>query len=153
VTSGQVTNLIDTYCGCGLFSILLAPFAGNILGIELNEESIKFARINAEKENIKNVKFIQGDVEKILARRHLLPEGEIDVIILDPPRAGCSKMILESIASMQPRKIIYVSCNPATQARDIKFLCENGYNLLRLLPFDMFPQTQHIEVLGLLAHK
>ena len=152
-TSGQVTNLIDTYCGCGLFSILLAPFAGNILGIELNEESIKFARINAEKENMKNVKFIQGDVEKILARRHLLPEGEIDVIILDPPRAGCSKMILESIASMQPRKIIYVSCNPATQARDIKFLCENGYNLLRLLPFDMFPQTQHIEVLGLLAHK
>jgi tRNA/tmRNA/rRNA uracil-C5-methylase (TrmA/RlmC/RlmD family) len=152
-TSGQVTNLIDTYCGCGLFSILLAPFAGNILGIELNEESIKFARINAEKGNMKNVKFIQGDVEKILARRHLLPEGEIDVIILDPPRAGCSKMILESIASMQPRKIIYVSCNPATQARDIKFLCENGYNLLRLLPFDMFPQTQHIEVLGLLAHK
>jgi tRNA/tmRNA/rRNA uracil-C5-methylase (TrmA/RlmC/RlmD family) len=151
-TSGQVTNLIDAYCGCGLFSILLAPVAGNILGIELNEESIKFARINAEKENIKNVKYIQGDVEKILAGRHLSPEGEIDVIILDPPRAGCSKMILESIASMRPRKIIYVSCNPATQARDIKFLCENGYNLLRLLPFDMFPQTQHIEVLGLLAH-
>lgn len=152
-TSGPVTNLIDAYCGCGLFSILLAPLIGNILGIELNEESIKFARINAEKENIKNVTFFQGDAGKILARRNLLPEGEVDVIILDPPRAGCSKVILESIASMQPRKIIYLSCNPATQARDIKFLCEKDYNLLRLLSFDMFPQTQHIEVLGLLTHK
>jgi tRNA/tmRNA/rRNA uracil-C5-methylase (TrmA/RlmC/RlmD family) len=152
-TSAPVTNLIDAYCGCGLFSILLAPHAGNILGIELNEESIKFARINAEKENIKNVNFVRGNVEKILARRNLLPKGEIDVVILDPPRAGCSKMILESLTSLQPRKIIYLSCNPATQARDIKFLCENGYNLLRLLPFDMFPQTQHIEVLGLLTPK
>ena len=152
--SSPLDTLIDVYCGCGLFSIFLAPFAKEVFGIELNQKAAKFAQFNAEKENIRNVKFICGDAGEELLKRDFSPVARaIDLLILDPPRIGCSESILKSIIGLQPRMLIYISCNPATQARDVKFLNEFGYELLSLTPFDMFPQTQHIEVVALLGHE
>jgi tRNA/tmRNA/rRNA uracil-C5-methylase (TrmA/RlmC/RlmD family) len=154
-SSGQLNTVIDLYCGCGLFSIFLAPFAKEVFGIELNRNAVTFARINAEKENLRNVTFICGDAGGELLKGKLLTlsGAAVDLLILDPPRIGCSQLVLKTIAKMQPQRIIYVSCNPVTQARDVKLLNESGYKLLNLLPFDMFPQTQHIEVIALLEHE
>ena len=153
--SGSLNSVIDVYCGCGLFSIFLAPFAAEVFGIELNEKAVKFAQINAEKENLKNIKFVCGDAgEELLKRKFLSPAGApLDLLLLDPPRVGCSKTVLKAIAGLLPQRIIYVSCNPATQARDVQLLNEAGYKLLILQPFDMFPQTEHIEVVALLERE
>ena len=151
--TNEISTLVDAYCGSGLFSIFLAPYAKNVIGIEINEKSVKHAQINAENAGVKNVKFIHGDIENVL-RREFLPLGDqISVIVLDPPRSGCEKAVLKAIVDLQPQKIIYISCNPATQARDVKYLNECGYDLQSLLPVDMFPQTEHIEVVGFMALK
>ena len=151
--ASPINTLIDAYCGCGLFALFLAPYAGKIIGIELNEKSIKFARANAENQNVQNAKFILGDVERVLSGGLSAPGSIIDLIILDPPRIGCSAQVLKSIGGIKPRRIIYVSCNPATQARDVKILAQYGYALMSLLPLDMFPQTHHIEVIALLESR
>ena len=151
--TNEISTLVDAYCGSGLFSIFLAPYAKNVIGIEINEKSVKHAQINAENAGLKNVKFIHGDIENVLRREFLPPGYEISLIVLDPPRSGCEKAVLKAIVDLQAQKIIYVSCNPATQARDVKYLNECGYNLQSLLPVDMFPQTEHIEVVGFLALK
>jgi tRNA/tmRNA/rRNA uracil-C5-methylase (TrmA/RlmC/RlmD family) len=149
----KISTLVDAYCGSGLFSIFLSSYAKNVIGIEINERSVKYARINAENAGVKNAKFIHGDIEKVLQER-VLPQGEkIDLIVLDPPRIGCEKTMLKAIADLQPQKIIYISCNPATQARDVKYLNECGYYLQSLLPVDMFPQTEHIEVIGFMERR
>jgi tRNA/tmRNA/rRNA uracil-C5-methylase (TrmA/RlmC/RlmD family) len=151
--ANEISTLVDAYCGSGLFSIFLAPYAKNVIGIEINEKSVKHAQINAENAGVKNVKFIHGDIENVL-RREFLPSGDqISLIVLDPPRSGCEKAVLKAIIDLQPQKIVYISCNPATQARDVKYLNECGYDLQSLLPVDMFPQTEHIEVVGFLALK
>jgi tRNA/tmRNA/rRNA uracil-C5-methylase (TrmA/RlmC/RlmD family) len=147
-----VNTLIDAFCGCGFFALFLSAYAEKIIGIEWNENSVKFARINAEKQNIRNAEFIAGDVEKVLSEGLSALGSMLDLIILDPPRIGCSAQVLQSIGILKPRRIIYVSCNPATQARDVKILAQYGYTLRSLLPFDMFPQTYHIEVIGLLEY-
>lgn len=152
--SGKLDTVIDAYCGCGLFSIFLAPFAREVFGIELNPRAVKFARINATAENINNAEFICGDAGEELLKRKILPgAGTADLMILDPPRVGCVESIFQAIVRLRPRRIIYVSCNPATQARDVKLLNGFGYNLLTLRPLDMFAQTQHIEVIALLEHE
>ncbi len=149
--SGKLNTVVDLYCGCGLFSIFLAPFAKEVFGIELNHRAVKFAQINAEKEKIKNVKFICGSAENELSKvKHLTRTEALDLLIIDPPRTGCSESVLGAIAGLHPQRIIYVSCNPVTQARDVKILNDAGYKLSGLLPLDMFPQTQHIEVIALL---
>lgn len=148
-----VNTLVDAYGGSGLFSIFLSLFAENVIGIEINEKSVQYARINAENLGIKNVDFIHGDIADILRERFLPQSNRIDLIVLDPPRVGCKKTVLKAMANLQPQRIIYISCNPATQARDIKYLNEFGYNLESLIPLDMFPQTEHIEVIGLLTRK
>jgi len=148
-----VNTLVDAYCGSGLFSIFLSLFAKKVIGIEINEKSVQYARINAENLGIKNADFIHGDIENVFMEE-FLPQGKrIDMIVLDPPRVGCKKTVLRAMIDLQPRRIIYISCNPATQARDIKYLNECDYALERLTPFDMFPQTEHIEVVGLLTRK
>lgn len=152
--SGQLNTVVDVYCGCGLFSLFLAPFARKIFGIESNPKAVQFAQMNAEKENIKNIKFVCGDAgEELLRGEFLTLSGKIDLLILDPPRFGCSESVLKAIEALQPQRLIYVSCNPVTQARDVKLLTDSGYNLSSLLPLDMFPQTQHIEVIALLEHE
>lgn len=150
VKNEKINTLIDAYCGSGLFSVFLAPYAENIIGIEQDASSVECAKANALKSGAKNLNFLKGDVEEILPGGFLSPEHKTDMVLLDPPRVGCSPSVLKSICSMRPRKIIYISCNPATQARDVKYLRKQGYKLQSLLPLDMFPQTQHIEVIGVL---
>jgi len=150
VKNEKISTLIDAYCGSGLFSVFLVSYVENIIGIERDASSVGCAEINASKSGAKNINIFQGDVEEILPGEFLSLEHKTDMVLLDPPRVGCSPSVLKSICSMRPRKIIYISCNPATQARDVKYLREQGYKLQSLLPLDMFPQTQHIEVIGVL---
>jgi len=151
--TNEINTLVDAYCGSGLFSISLSSCAKNVIGIEISEKSVQYAQINAENAGVKNVKFIYGDIENVL-RRKFLPLGDkIDLIVLDPPRIGCEKTVLKTMVALQPQKIIYISCNPATQARDVKYLNECGYDLQSLLPVDMFPQTEHIEVVGFMTRR
>ncbi len=152
-SSDKVNTLIDAYCGSGLFSVFLSPYAKNVIGIEINEKSVMYAGINAENAGVKNAGFIHDDMETVL-QTGFLPVGDrADIIVLDPPRTGCDKTVLKAIVDLQPSKIIYISCNPATQARDVQYLSECGYHLISLQPVDMFPQTEHIEVVGFLEKK
>ena len=106
--------------------------------------------MNAAENGAENVNFYAGDVEDILSRNFSPRKNRPDVALLDPPRIGCSAPVLQALVRLLPRRIIYISCNPATQARDVKYLNGQGYKLISLLPLDMFPQTQHIEVIGVL---
>ncbi len=146
----KVETLIDAYCGSGLFSVFLSPHAKNIFGIENAAAAVACARMNAAKDGAENVNFYAGDVEDILSREFSPRKNKTDMALLDPPRIGCSAPVLQTLVRLLPRRIIYISCNPATQARDIKYLREQGYKLINLMPLDMFPQTRHIEVIGVL---
>jgi 23S rRNA (uracil1939-C5)-methyltransferase len=144
--------VVDACCGSGLFSIFTSSYAERMIGVEINEKSIKYARINADKYGIRNAEFICGDIEAVLmdlARK----KDTVDLIILDPPRTGLSPEALASISKLESQDIIYISCNPATQARDVKFLSGHGYTLQNLQPLDMFAQTEHIETIGLLRRR
>lgn len=149
--NAQMNTVVDACCGSGLFSVFLSSCAENIIGIEISEKSVKYAQINAENMSLENIRFIRGDIENVLQGEFTRPGDKIDLIVLDPPRTGCEKEVLRAIAGLRPGRIVYISCNPATQARDVKYLNEYGYNLQSLLPVDMFPQTSHIEVIGLMT--
>ena len=114
---------------------------------------MRCAGINLRREGLGQVEFFQGDVADVLDREFLRREMKVDVIVLDPPRDGCGREVIERVAAIGPERIVYVSCNPATQARDIRDLSERGYALSRLRPLDMFPQTAHIEVVALLTRR
>ena len=147
----EMNTIVDACCGSGLFSVFLSSYAKNVIGIEINEKSVKYAQINAGNLGIKNVRFIHGDIEKVFQGEFLQQGDKIDLIVIDPPRTGCEKAVLKSIVDLRPGNIIYISCNPATQARDVKYLNECGYDLQSLLPVDMFPQTSHAEVIGFMT--
>ncbi|HAX61366.1 MAG TPA: 23S rRNA (uracil(1939)-C(5))-methyltransferase RlmD [Elusimicrobia bacterium] len=132
-------NIIDVYSGSGGISIYLAPFCRKITGVEEVSPSVSDAIKNAKSNNIKNVFFIRGNADYILRKMDFA-----DIVILDPPRAGCSQIVLKSLLKLQPQKIIYTSCNPATLSRDVKILSQK-YKLVEIQPVDMFPQTAHIE--------
>ncbi|HOX16242.1 MAG TPA: class I SAM-dependent RNA methyltransferase [Smithellaceae bacterium] len=148
----KVGTIIDACCGSGLFSIFLAPYARRMIGVEINKKSVDCARLNAERHRIENTEFICGDIEEFLKDQAQKMDA-VDVIILDPPRTGLSPVALAALASLASQHIIYISCNPATQARDVKFLNEHGYDLQNLQPLDMFAQTEHIETIGLLQRR
>ena len=149
----KVGTIVDAYCGSGLFSIFLACLAEQVIGIEQSCESVKYARVNAARWGARNIEFIADDVETVFRQAAIRRDKRLDLLVLDPPRTGCPQSLLAEIAGRDIRKIIYISCNPATQARDIKFLAGCGYSVVELLPLDMFPQTQHIEVLALLIRR
>ncbi|MCW5214112.1 class I SAM-dependent RNA methyltransferase, partial [Desulfobulbus sp. US5] len=140
-------TVLDLYCGMGNFSIPLGLCGGTVTGIEGNRESIRWAEKNAGQAKIK-AQFFTADVRETL--KQLTDQGEhADIIILDPPRSGVGKDII-LLSDLEPEKIIYVSCDPATLARDLNLLCSRGYMITRVVPVDMFPQTSHIESLVLL---
>jgi 23S rRNA (uracil1939-C5)-methyltransferase len=145
----KMENVLDLYCGTGAISIYISPYVKNVLGVEFSNEAIKTANENAKINGIDNCKFISSDVKEYLFKsskgRFLESRFNGDeTIILDPPRSGIHPKSAEYILSLEPEKIIYVSCNPATQARDIKMLAEK-YKITALQPVDMFPHTFHIE--------
>ncbi len=142
----QDGEILDLYAGAGNFTLPLAIHAGEVWGIEENKTAIEDARFNVERNGIQNIHFIQGEVEKVLKSwNHRAP----DQIVLDPPRAGCKK-IVDQIVRLAPERIVYVSCDPATFSRDVRLFTERGYTLWRLRLIDMFPQTYHMEAVGLL---
>ncbi len=152
-TAGSTNTVIDAYCGCGLFSVFLAPYFQKVIGIEANEKAVNLARINAVNSGAVNAAFLAGDTGKVLLKSIIATGLKADLLILDPPRTGCGRKTLEAIRRLNPQNIIYISCNPATQARDVKFLATCGYHLQELIPVDMFPQTEHIEVIGFLSRE
>jgi len=142
----------DFYTGTGTIAIFLAGLAKKIIGIESVEEAVHDANLNSSLNNITNTTFICGDIRDVLNEELFIKEGYPDVIITDPPRAGMHPDVVKSILLASPKKIIYVSCNPATQSRDINLLSQQ-YEITRIQPVDMFPQTYHVENLVLLKKK
>ena len=139
--------VFDLYCGTGTIGIIVSENAKKVVGIELIEEAVEAAKENAAKNGVTNCEFIAGDVLKEVDALSDKP----DVIVVDPPRKGCDEACLETMLKMQPKRIVYVSCDPATLARDLKILTEGGYELKRVRPCEMFPQTVHVETVALLS--
>jgi len=140
--------LVDAYCGIGTFTLPLAKQLKIAIGLEVQPAAIEQARLNAELNDLRNVDFQVGTVEDLLPTLGLTP----DIVLLDPPRKGCDRAVLETIKEIKPNRIVYVSCKPATLARDLKILCENGdYKLARVQPADFFPQTSHVECVAFLV--
>lgn len=145
-------TVIDAYCGTGTITLFLARKATKVYGIEVVEPAVLDARRNAARNNIENVEFIVGDAVEVMPK--LYADGiRPHAIVVDPPRAGCAPAVLQTFAAMQPARIIYVSCNPASLARDLALLNDLGYITREIQPVDMFPQTYHVECVALIQRK
>jgi len=149
----------DLYCGIGTISLFLAQKAKKVYGVEIVPQAIDDARNNAKINNIENAEFYVGKAEEVLPEYYTRYEREhgmkayADVIVVDPPRKGCDETLLQTMVQMQPQRIVYVSCDSATLARDLKYLCENGYEMKRVRAVDQFPMTTHVETVALLRRK
>ncbi|PDO10111.1 MAG: 23S rRNA (uracil-5-)-methyltransferase RumA [Candidatus Reconcilbacillus cellulovorans] len=145
-------TVIDAYCGVGAISLFLARRAGRVLGVEAAPEAVADARRNAELNGIRNAEFAVGRAERILPA-WLRAGVRADVVVVDPPRKGCAPELLEAVLAMRPARVVYVSCDPATMARDLRRLADGGYRAVEVQPVDMFPQTAHVECCSLLVRK
>ena len=141
----------DLYCGIGTISLFMAKRAKQVYGIEIIDKAIEDARLNASNNNIDNAKFYVGKAEEVLPKLYEKEGIYADVICVDPPRKGCDEKCLSTILKMAPKRIVYVSCDSATLARDLKILCENDYEITKIRPVDMFPNTVHVETVVLLS--
>lgn len=143
----------DLYCGIGTISLFLAKNAKKVYGVEIISDAIRDAKINATLNKIGNVEFFVGKSEEVLPQFYEAHGGYADVIVVDPPRKGCDTALLETILKMAPEKVVYVSCDSATLARDVRFLTERGYEVKKVQGIDMFPHTEHVETVCLLSRK
>ena len=141
-------TVIDAFSGTGTIAMMLSKNIKKVIGIESVESSTLAAKLTSYENSIQNVEFVNGKVEKELPK--ILKREDVGAIVFDPPRRGIEETALKSVIKNKIEKIVYISCNPATFARDVKILAENGYVLTKVTPVDMFPQTGHIEVVGLL---
>lgn len=145
-------NLIDLYCGTGTIGLSLAKGCKSLIGVEIVDKAIEDAKLNAQRNNIDNARFICADAAQ--AAQKLKTEGvSADVIIIDPPRKGCDSALIHTIADMAPSRVVYVSCDPATLARDLKIFDELGYKTEEVTPVDMFPRTAHVESVAKITRK
>jgi tRNA/tmRNA/rRNA uracil-C5-methylase (TrmA/RlmC/RlmD family) len=146
IRSGGARHLIDTYCGVGFFAVELADLVDSFAGIEIDQMAVQAAKQNAGRHGRTNGEFIGGNVSEHLPNLLARWSSSATAVVIDPPRTGCSIETIELLRAQRPAQIIYVSCHPATLARDLNALCrERVYQLMNVTPFDMFPQTQHIE--------
>ena len=145
-------TLLDLYCGTGTMGIIGAKKAKEVYGIEIVADAIRDAKINAEANDIHNIHFMNADASDG-ANQLIASNIKIDAMIVDPPRKGCSRDTLDAIFKIAPERLVYVSCDPATLARDVKIITENGYQLEKVQPCDMFPQTVHVETVVLLSRE
>jgi len=142
--------IVDAYCGIGTLSLPLAQQSAQVIGLEMQPEAVQQARQNAEQNGIDNVTFQVSTVAEGLTQLPLSP----DIVVLDPPRKGCGSEAIASLLALAPPRIVYVSCKPATLARDLKHLCQDGpYQLVQVQPIDFFPQTAHVECVAFLKHQ
>lgn len=140
-------TVFDIYCGIGTISLFLAQKATKVYGIEIVEDAIKDAKINAKLNKLDNVEFYVGKAEEVVPKMY--SEGKTaNVVVVDPPRKGCDEKVLDTIVSMKPDRVVYVSCNPSTLARDLAYLDERGYKCVEIQPVDMFPHTMHVEAVA-----
>jgi 23S rRNA (uracil1939-C5)-methyltransferase/tRNA (uracil-5-)-methyltransferase len=143
--------LVDAYCGSGLFALSAASAFEKVVGVEISESSVQFARANADANGIHNATFQPGNAAAIFAG---LPfAGSESVVVIDPPRKGCDRDFLQQLFAFGPRAVVYVSCDPATQMRDLREFLAVGYELTAAQPFDLFPQTRHLECVLTLRKK
>jgi 23S rRNA (uracil1939-C5)-methyltransferase len=147
--AGPGETVLDLYCGSGLFPLFLAPACKKLIGIEIDGEAVECARLNMEKHGMANAVFHEGDVRDVLETELGGGKEAVDIVVLDPPRTGCEREVLELVIGLRPSRIVYVSCDPATLARDARVLVDDGYSLVTIRPVDMFPQTKHIEAVAL----
>ena len=144
--------LLDLYCGTGTIGLTMANNCKTLVGVEIIEDAIKDANENAKLNNITNARFICSDAPK--AAEALQKEGlKPDVVILDPPRKGCGEELVETISQMSPKRVVYVSCDPATLARDLRYFEDRNYTTIEVTPCDMFSRTAHIESVCLIERK
>ena len=147
--SGTET-LLDLYCGTGTIGLSMADKVKMLIGVEVVEPAVEDARLNAQINGIQNARFIAADATKAavqLEREGIRP----DVVIVDPPRKGCDERLIETVSLMEPQRVVYVSCDPATLSRDLKRFSKCGYQTVRVTPVDMFPRTAHVETVALLS--
>lgn len=143
----------DLYCGIGTISLFLAQKAARVYGVEIVPQAIEDAKKNAALNHMDNVEFFVGKAEEVLPREYEKNHIYADVIVVDPPRKGCDASLLDCMVKMAPKRIVYVSCDPATLARDLRVLGEKGYEVVKVQGVDMFPGTVHVETVVLLSHK
>lgn len=147
--NGEET-VVDAYCGIGTMTLALAEEAEKVYGVEIVPDAIKNANTNAKDNNIKNVEYAVGDAGDWLVKE--AKEGlAVDVVVVDPPRKGITQEFIDAVLTIQPEKMVYVSCNPSTLARDLKILNDGGYQIEKVQPVDMFPQTYHVECVALMS--
>ena len=151
---GAPITLMDAYCGTGTIGLVAASLipGSHVLGVDNVESAIRDARLNAKHNGIENAEFTAEDAGAYL-QRMALAGANLDVLMMDPPRAGSSEEFLQAALTLAPERIVYISCNPATQARDVRILEQGGYHLQRIQPVDMFPHTDHVETVVLMSRK
>ena len=148
----------DMYCGIGTISLLMAKKAKKVYGVEIVDRAIKDAKENASLNAINNADFFVGKAEELVPLKFEEDKGQTgiskpDVVVVDPPRKGCDEKLLDTLAFMNPKRIVYVSCNPSTLARDLRTLADQGYKLEKVQPVEMFPYSCHVETVCLLSKK
>lgn len=145
-------KVLDAYCGTGTIGIIASKKAGKVVGVELNHDAVKDANVNRELNSAENIEFFEDDAGKFMVKAAQSGDN-FDVVIMDPPRAGASLEFLRSLVVLSPKKVVYVSCNPETLARDLAFLTRKGYKVRKIQPVDMFPHTEHVETVVLLSRQ
>lgn len=149
---GRKETVIDAYCGTGTIGLVAAKRAKNVIGVELNPDAVRDARINAKENKITNARFYQGDAGEFM--ENMAENGEhADVVFMDPPRTGSDKKFMTSVIKLNPSRIVYISCGPETLARDLEYLTKHGYDVRKIQPVDMFSFTDHCENICLLTKK
>lgn len=144
-------TVIDAYCGVGTIGIAAASEAGRVIGVEFNPQSVRDAVVNASCNNVKNIEFVNADAGQFMVE--YAKKGRVDVVIMDPPRSGATPDFLQSLLKLKPARVVYISCNPETQVRDLRILMKGGYRVDMCKPVDMFPHTGHVECVTMLQRK
>ena len=151
-------RVVDAYCGIGTIGLIAAKGAKEVISVELNKDAVRDAITNAKRNQIKNVQFYNADAGKFMVEMaefgsdsRTKKDAEVDVVFMDPPRAGSDEAFLSSVVKLSPKRVVYVSCNPETLARDLKYLTKHGYQAVECTPVDMFPFTKHVETVVLLS--
>lgn len=145
-------TVVDAYCGTGTIGIIASDRAGQVIGVESNKDAVRDAIENAKRNQVKNIRFYQNDAGRFLIGM-AQQNAKVDVVLMDPPRSGSDEAFLSSLCSIMPKKIVYISCNPETLARDLKYLTRHGYKAEKAVPVDLFPQTGHVESVVLMSRK
>lgn len=145
-------TVIDAYCGTGTIGILASKNAGKVIGVELNADAVRDAKFNAKRNDIDNIEFYTADASDFMVE--MANAGQkADVVIMDPPRAGSDERFMSSVVTLAPERVVYVSCNPETLSRDLRYFTRHGYKVHKIQPVDMFPHTDHVETVCLLSRR